>query len=228
MPAARSDERSGKGLVNGVRSSPRKRKQQPEHGEEDASSLPTPKTKVRRATSDHPSDPLKDAGSSNRSEASKATKKPAGSSSILELKENAAHSKAEELSSKNVKLEDSVAIRIKDEASPVPRKVNRETKPKVSTPESDGAEIREDPPISAKKTKNSKTAISKSVEADQDHQINGESPKKVPRKRKTKEEKEAEAMPLAARTNGIRMFVGAHVSMAGGIQKSVDNCLHIG
>lgn len=35
-------------------------------------------------------------------------------------------------------------------------------------------------------------------------------------KRKTKEEKEAEAMPLAARTVGHKLFIGAHVSSAGG------------
>lgn len=40
--------------------------------------------------------------------------------------------------------------------------------------------------------------------------------KKVKRKRKTKEEKEAEAMPLAARTLGHKLFIGAHVSSAGG------------
>lgn len=39
---------------------------------------------------------------------------------------------------------------------------------------------------------------------------------KVKRKRKTKEEKEAEAMPLAARTVGHKLFIGAHVSSAGG------------
>lgn len=39
---------------------------------------------------------------------------------------------------------------------------------------------------------------------------------KVKRKKKTKEEKESEAMPLAARTQGLRMFVGAHVSAAKG------------
>ena len=36
------------------------------------------------------------------------------------------------------------------------------------------------------------------------------------KKRKTKEEKEAEAMPLAARTIGHKLFIGAHVSSAGG------------
>lgn len=34
--------------------------------------------------------------------------------------------------------------------------------------------------------------------------------------KKTKEEKELEDMPLAARTQGLRMFVGAHVSAAKG------------
>lgn len=51
---------------------------------------------------------------------------------------------------------------------------------------------------------------------------------KPKRKRKTKEEKEAEAMPLAARTTGLRMFFGAHVSCAKGVHNGVLNCVHIG
>lgn len=51
--------------------------------------------------------------------------------------------------------------------------------------------------------------------------VDGESkediPKKITRHRKTKEEKEAEAMPLAARTVGLQMFIGAHVSAAKGL-----------
>ncbi|KAL8836222.1 MAG: hypothetical protein Q9170_002999 [Blastenia crenularia] len=48
--------------------------------------------------------------------------------------------------------------------------------------------------------------------------VNGEeaTPKKPKRKRKTQEEKDAEAMPLAARTTGLKMFFGAHVSGAKG------------
>jgi len=57
---------------------------------------------------------------------------------------------------------------------------------------------------------------------------NGEPIKKTVRKRKTKEEKEAEAMPLATRTNGLRMFIGAHVSCAKGVHNTVTNCVHIG
>ncbi|KAF2088572.1 DNA-lyase, partial [Saccharata proteae CBS 121410] len=48
------------------------------------------------------------------------------------------------------------------------------------------------------------------------------------RKRKTKEEKDAEAMPLAARTLGSKLAIGAHVSSAGGVHNSVTNCVHIG
>ena len=41
--------------------------------------------------------------------------------------------------------------------------------------------------------------------------------KKVQRKRKTKEDLKAEAMPLAVRTVGSKLLVGAHVSGAGGL-----------
>lgn len=58
--------------------------------------------------------------------------------------------------------------------------------------------------------------------------IKREEDKKPKPKRKTREEKEAEAMPLAARTTGLRMFIGAHVSCAKGIQNSIINSVHIG
>lgn len=53
-------------------------------------------------------------------------------------------------------------------------------------------------------------------------------PVKIKRKRRTKEEKEGEAMPLAARTLGLRMFIGAHVSCAKGVHNSITNAVHIG
>ena len=40
--------------------------------------------------------------------------------------------------------------------------------------------------------------------------------KPVKKARKTKEEKELDAMPLAPRSQGLKMFVGAHVSAAKG------------
>ncbi|KAF3386606.1 hypothetical protein F1880_001528 [Penicillium rolfsii] len=45
---------------------------------------------------------------------------------------------------------------------------------------------------------------------------------------KTKEKKEAEAMPLAPRTPGLKMFVGAHVSAAKGVFNSITNSTQIG
>ena len=58
------------------------------------------------------------------------------------------------------------------------------------------------------------------AEADGDSQV---VEKKAKRKRKTKEEKEAEAMPLAARTAGHKLFIGAHVSSAGGQSATRDS-----
>ena len=55
-----------------------------------------------------------------------------------------------------------------------------------------------------------------------------ESKPKKKRKRKTKEEKEAEAMPLAPRTAGLNKFVGAHVSIAKGVENAITNAVHIG
>lgn len=54
----------------------------------------------------------------------------------------------------------------------------------------------------------------------------GPAPKR--HKRKTKEEKEAEMIPLAARTPGMRIQIGAHVSIAKGVQNAVKNAVHIG
>jgi hypothetical protein len=48
--------------------------------------------------------------------------------------------------------------------------------------------------------------------------------KPVKKKRKTKEEKEAEAMPLASRTVGHKLFIGAHVSSAG-VSISIYSCI---
>ncbi|RAL01394.1 DNA-(apurinic or apyrimidinic site) lyase APN1 [Aspergillus ibericus CBS 121593] len=49
---------------------------------------------------------------------------------------------------------------------------------------------------------------------------------KATRKRKTKEE--VEMVPLRARTQGLRMCVGAHVSAAKGVFNAVHNSTHIG
>ncbi|KAB8234938.1 DNA-(apurinic or apyrimidinic site) lyase APN1 [Aspergillus alliaceus] len=50
----------------------------------------------------------------------------------------------------------------------------------------------------------------------------------VSKKRKTKKEKESEMVPLRARTQGLRMCVGAHVSAAKGVFNAINNSVHIG
>ena len=69
---------------------------------------------------------------------------------------------------------------------------------------------------SPKKAKRSKKSGGPASQQEEDKGTE-DSPKKATRHRKTKEEKEAEAMPLAARTNGLKMFIGAHVSCAKGM-----------
>ena len=64
------------------------------------------------------------------------------------------------------------------------------------------------------------------VEATSD--LEGEEPKPAKRRKKTKEEKEAEAMPLASRTSALKYFVGAHTSMAKGVENAIHNSVHIG
>ncbi|KAK5217323.1 DNA-(apurinic or apyrimidinic site) lyase [Exophiala xenobiotica] len=47
-------------------------------------------------------------------------------------------------------------------------------------------------------------------------------------KRKTKAERLAEMVPLAIRTANLKMFVGAHTSVAKGVENAITNCVHIG
>ncbi|KAL4820415.1 xylose isomerase-like protein [Aspergillus spinulosporus] len=51
---------------------------------------------------------------------------------------------------------------------------------------------------------------------------------KTTRKPRATKKEEAEIMPLRVRTQGLRMFVGAHVSAAGGVFNAVNNSKHIG
>lgn len=71
-----------------------------------------------------------------------------------------------------------------------------------------------------KKVKNQNDSVKPAAEASPDA--------KVKKRRKTKEEKEAENMPLAARTLGHKLAIGAHVSSGGGVENALTNALHIG
>ncbi|PMD31294.1 AP endonuclease [Hyaloscypha variabilis F] len=77
-----------------------------------------------------------------------------------------------------------------------------------------------------------KTPAKRKAKAEDDEDEEGADDNKVKKKRKTKEEKEAEAMPLAERTaiGALKkaMYIGAHVSGAGGVQNSINNSLQIG
>jgi len=55
-----------------------------------------------------------------------------------------------------------------------------------------------------------------------------EEPGKGKGRRKTQTDKDADAMPLAARTAGLTMFVGAHTSIAKGVENAITNSVHIG
>ena len=143
--------------------------------------------------------------------------------------------------SKTVKRKRVVKVKEEEEenevSKPSPKKAKRKKAPEV---EVDRIVDNEASPTKIQR----KTEVK---EAEEDGQEGENGQKKVIRKRKTKEEKELEAMPIAARTDGLRMFIGAHVSGAKGrsfstyiatielrlfpnlgVQNSVTNCLHIG
>lgn len=73
-------------------------------------------------------------------------------------------------------------------------------------------------PTKAKQRSKSERQTDPPEVEDQEHKGHetSKSSQKVKRRRKTKEEREAEAMPLAARSVGLKMFIGAHVSSAKG------------
>ena len=97
-----------------------------------------------------------------------------------------------------------------------PKKGRNRVKAKITPAEEEkeeegkGDKVKEGTPKKVRKRR----AANQEEGAEQAH--DAPTPKKVKRPRKTKEEKEAEAMPLAARSIGLNMFVGAHVSGAKG------------
>lgn len=105
------------------------------------------------------------------------------------------------------------------EEKPAPVKKTRQRK---------AAKVEEEVEPSPKKARKSKKVIEETQEAETTTVDAPPAKAKVVRKRKTKEEKEAEAMPLAARTVGHKLFIGAHVSAAGGPPNAVQNAIHIG
>ena len=105
---------------------------------------------------------------------------------------------------------------------------------KTSDPEEEVAVVEEITKAKSPKKSPKKKATKKSVPKEESEDSEGanniaiDQKKPAKQKRKTKEEKEAEMAPLAPRTQGLKMFVGAHVSAAGGVHNSIANCLRIG
>lgn len=100
-----------------------------------------------------------------------------------------------------------------EEVKPTP-KGQPQKKAAIKANEEEGeADEPEDSKPAPKKQPRKKAVKQEATEEDGDNTATAKPAKK---KRKTKEEKEAEAMPLAARTIGHKLFIGAHVSSAGG------------
>lgn len=100
------------------------------------------------------------------------------------------------------------------DASPTKSKKRGRTKKDIVTP--DIPALQEDGTATKKTPKSRKQAVKTEEEPEVGAEGDTGKVEKVKRKRKTKEEKEAEAMPLAARTVGHKLFIGAHVSSGGG------------
>ena len=134
-------------------------------------------------------------------------------------------SEAKKKATKTLELEED--SRIKNEKPPEDTPGRRYTKVD-QVAEATTKKVKEDSSSPSKKKTKTKKKVIETIDQEEEEELDAEAPKKTPRKRKTKEEKEAEAMPLAARTSGLRMFIGAHVSIATGVEKAVTNCVHIG
>ncbi|KAI1609869.1 AP endonuclease 1 [Exophiala viscosa] len=117
-------------------------------------------------------------------------------------------------------------VKIEETPQTTKRTGGRKAKKVIAADLEDDAEepAPEEEPAKSKRKRKAK----EKKEEEGDESAVDEEPKKPKRKRKTKEEKEAEAMPLAARTVGSKLYVGAHTSIAKGVENAVTNCVHIG
>lgn len=166
---------------------------------------------------------------------------PAGDEdSAVDVKKSQSQSKSSERSNslvKAVKAVDEKAVKVVEEevlGAEIHRRERTITEESVKIVEIVGTTEIESPKTTSRKRKIEKLSIEdeekskddegvpakskqrKKTKREEDIEEGEERPEKPKRKRKTKEEKESEVMPLAARTNGLKMFVGAHVSSAKG------------
>lgn len=215
LRATRTTNKTSQLEVNGVedkdllKSPTKRRKVEKFDAEEAPTSLPTEaipqKTKSRKEVKQETKD--------TQERVEKTSAKPKRAGKAKEDQEPAA-SQTDGASPKTVKRKRVVKVKQEEEAAevskPSPKKIKRE---KALEAEVEGTVDSEASPIKDRR----KTKVE---EAEEDVEEGDDGPKKIKRKRKTKEEKELEAMPIAARTNGLRLFIGAHVSGAKGLSFS--------
>ena len=127
-------------------------------------------------------------------------------------------------SNRNTRVKKVKAVLVKEEEEidvvESPQRPGRTKKVELSTLEQQREEETPRPPVKSRKPKKTEIFVQAKEEVGEEAE---QAPKKVKKRRKTKEEKEAEAMPLTARTTGLRMFIGAHVSCAKGIRLLFDH-----
>ena len=218
-------------LSDRSRSLPRKRKQDPD---EEPDTIATPRKASKRVKRDaasnaSPSLPVEPNSNRHRSNGADTSRSDLKIHKSKEPVEQQTTTSAKKTSTGKVKVPEPSAI--PDGLLSATRKKTSRARVKIETTESVKVQERDEATTLA--TKKHKKAEAKGPKADtfdkeQEEVADDEKPKKTPRKRKTKEEKDAEAMPLAARTVGLNMFIGAHVSIATGVEKAVTNCVHIG
>ena len=84
-------------------------------------------------------------------------------------------------------------------------------------------------PAAKKAAPEVKTVCQEPAEVKTEPEAGEQKPKPAAKRgKKAKEDKESETMPLAARTKGLKMFVGAHVSAAKGVFNAIHNSEQIG
>lgn len=135
-------------------------------------------------------------------------------------KDAAKHGKGVKKTTKVVKKEASKKGAVVDNKENV-KSAKKGRKKVVVKEESFEPEVK-DKPANEKATKTRKKRVVKNeaVKGEADEDISdGKPAKAVKKKRKTKEQKAAEAMPLAARTTATKLFIGAHVSASGGMYR---------
>ncbi len=226
------DRTSAQRASNGTRSSPRKRKQDPEEASDTIKTPTKPFKRVKRDIFGPPNASPKLPGRSKPN--GDKSNGPLALSSDHEVDTKQEQEEQQNPTSTKKKSRTKVKItepsEINDASLSATRKKTSRARVKAEIIESVTIEEKDEVTTPAKNKRKAKSKVTETNPFDENQEkvAGDEKPKKIPGKRKTKEEKDAEAMPLAARTVGLNMFIGAHVSIATGVEKAVTNCVHIG